>query len=60
MIDVKSRAEAIEWAARCPASEDELIEVRQVQELSDFPAEVRDIAAPMVDMQVEAGQRKAP
>ena len=36
MIDVKSRAEAIEWAKRCPASEHEVIEVRQVQEASDF------------------------
>jgi len=36
MIQVKSRDEAIEWASRCPASDDALIEVRQVQELSDF------------------------
>jgi hypothetical protein len=39
MIQVKSRQEAIEWAKRCPASENETIEIRQVQELSDFPAE---------------------
>src|SRR5262249_4839738 len=32
MIQVKSRAEAIEWASRCPAVEDCVIEVRQVQE----------------------------
>ena len=41
MIDVKSREEAIEWASRCPASENEVIEVRQVQEMSDFPEDVR-------------------
>src|SRR5262245_23713034 len=29
MIQVKSRAEAIEWASRCPGSEKEMIEVRQ-------------------------------
>ncbi|HTF14279.1 MAG TPA: YciI family protein, partial [Burkholderiales bacterium] len=40
MIQVKSRAEAIEWAKRCPASENETIEVRQVQEMSDFPPEI--------------------
>ncbi len=34
LIQVKSKAEAIEWASRCPASENEIIEVRQVQ---DFP-----------------------
>jgi hypothetical protein len=32
MIQVKSREEAIEWASRCPASENEVIEVRQVEE----------------------------
>jgi hypothetical protein len=31
MIDVKSKEEAIEWAKRCPGSENEVIEVRQVQ-----------------------------
>ena len=51
MIDVKSRAEAIAWATRCPASPHEVIEVRQVQELSDFPPDVRQAAAGLPDMQ---------
>jgi hypothetical protein len=38
MIQVKSKAEAIEWASRCPASDNEVIEIRQVQEMSDFPS----------------------
>jgi hypothetical protein len=42
MIQVKSREEAIAWASRCPAGENEVIEVRQVQEWSDFPADVKD------------------
>ena len=42
MIQVKSREEAVEWAKRCPGSENEMIEVRQVQEMSDFPEDVRD------------------
>src|SRR5204863_4947780 len=29
MIQVRSRQEAIEWASRCPASEHEIIEIRQ-------------------------------
>ena len=41
MIQVKSREEAIEWASRCPGSDNEVIEVRQVHEFSDFPAEVQ-------------------
>jgi hypothetical protein len=44
MIQVKSKEEAIEWASRCPASDNETIEVRQVQEFSDFPADVREAA----------------
>ena len=39
MIQVKSKAEAIEWASRCPAQDGDVIELRQVQEMSDFPAD---------------------
>jgi hypothetical protein len=45
MIQVKSKAEAIEWASRCPAGENEVIEVRQVHEMSEFPPEVQEAAA---------------
>jgi|SRR5881394_2620058 len=45
MIDVKSRDEAIAWARRCPASDNEIIEIRQVQEMADFPADVQKAAA---------------
>jgi len=41
MIQVKSKEEAVEWAKRCPASDNEVIEVRQVQEFEDFPADVQ-------------------
>jgi hypothetical protein len=44
MIQVRSKAEAVAWASRCPASDNEVIEVRQVQEMSDFPAEVQKAA----------------
>jgi len=45
MIDVKSREEAIAWAKRCPASNNEIIEIRQVQEMADFSPEVQEAAA---------------
>ena len=45
MIQVRSKEEAIEWAKRCPASPNETIEIRQVQELSDFPADIQAEAA---------------
>jgi hypothetical protein len=57
MIQVKSKEEAIEWASRCPASNNEVIEVRQVQELSDFPADVQQAAAKLPEMQPSSRQR---
>jgi hypothetical protein len=51
MIDVKSKQEAIEWASRCPAGDNEVIEVRQVQEMSDFPADVQEAARGFEEMQ---------
>jgi hypothetical protein len=56
MIQVKSKEEAIEWASRCPASDNEVIEVRQVQEMSDFPPDVQKAAAKYPEMQ--SGPRK--
>jgi hypothetical protein len=50
MIQVKSKEEAIEWASRCPASDNETIEVRQVQEFGDFPADVQEAAAGFSDL----------
>jgi hypothetical protein len=44
MIQVKSKEEAVEWASRCPASDNEVIELRQVQEMSDFPPEIQQAA----------------
>ncbi len=44
MIQVKSKEEAIEWAKRAPMSPNEIIEVRQVQEFSDFPPDVQKAA----------------
>lgn len=41
MIQVRSRDEAIQWATRCPAGENEMIEVRQVFEMSEFPPDVQ-------------------
>jgi hypothetical protein len=56
MIQVKSREEAIEWAKRCPAGDNEVIEVRQVQEFSEFPAEVQEAAAGFAEMQAKPGR----
>jgi hypothetical protein len=59
MIDVRSREEAIEWAKRCPATENETIEIRQVQEMSDFPADVQAAASGFEEMQKSSSRRGA-
>ena len=41
MIQGKSQAEAIEWAKRAPMPDGDVIEVRRVQEMSDFTPEIR-------------------
>ncbi|WP_223621777.1 YciI family protein [Lysobacter sp. ESA13C] len=51
MIDVASREEAIAWATRCPGSDNETIEVRQVQEMEDFPEDVQQAAAGFEQLQ---------
>jgi len=54
MIQVNSKEEAIEWAKRCPARDGDAIEVRQVFEVSDFPADVQRAADnPTVRAQVD-------
>ena len=58
MIQVKSKEEAIEWASRCPASDNEVIEVRQVQEFADFPADVKEAAAGFPELKAQAEQRR--
>lgn len=37
MIQVKSKEEAVDWARRVPAAEGDVIELRQIFEMSDFP-----------------------
>ena len=58
MIQVNSKEEAIEWASRCPAAEGEVIEIRQVQEFSDFPAEVQQAARGLPDLQAHSEEHR--
>jgi hypothetical protein len=36
LIQARSKDEAVQWASRCPAAEGDVIEIRQVAELSEF------------------------
>ncbi|HEY4328649.1 MAG TPA: YciI family protein [Phycisphaerae bacterium] len=58
MIQAKSKEEAVEWARRCPAGEGDVIEVRQVFEMSEFPADVQKAGeSAVVKQAVEKHQR---
>lgn len=57
MIQVRSKEEAIEWAKRAPMGDNEIIEVRQVQEMEEFPPDVQKAAAGFADMQQQPGKR---
>jgi hypothetical protein len=59
MIQVRSREEAIEWAKRCPAGPNETIEIRQVQELADFPSDVQKELDGFTEMQPHLTHGKA-
>jgi hypothetical protein len=53
MLDVRSREEAIEWAKRCPAGPNEIIEIRQVQEMSDFAEDTQKVVANYPEVQAK-------
>lgn len=54
MINVKSKQEAVEWARRVPAEDGDVIEIRQVFEMEDFPPDVQKAADnPTVRSEIE-------
>jgi hypothetical protein len=60
MIQVKSKEEAVEWASRCPASDNEVIEIRQVMDFSDFPPDVKEAAAGFSELLGQSGTSARP
>jgi len=58
MIRVGSKREAIDWAKRCPAADNEVIEIRQVQEMEDFSADVQQAAAGFDEMRGKGKRRR--
>ena len=44
ILQVKSREEAIEWAKRVPSADARKIELRQIFDMTDFPADVQKAA----------------
>lgn len=60
MIQVKSKDEALAWASRCPLGDDEMIEIRQVYEMSDFnPDAALDESAQRVQQGLDENNKLA-
>jgi len=58
IIEVKSKEEAIEWAKRCPGSENEVLEIRPMPEIADFPEDVQKaLVAGHTELEEQAAQQ---
>jgi hypothetical protein len=57
IIEVASKEEAIEWAKRAPMSDNEIIELRQVQDFADYPPDVQKAAEGFQELQAQAKGR---
>ena len=58
IIQVKSREEALEWASRIPGSDDEMVEVRRLFDITDFDAETqKEIQKKFGDAGADPGQQ---
>lgn len=58
IIQARSREEAIEWAKRAPMSNNEIIEVRQIFEMGDFPEDVQKAAEGYEDLPRSAATKR--
>lgn len=59
LIQVASKQEAIDWAKRCPMMSGETIEIRQVQEFTDFPQDVQQAASGFVELREQLSKSGA-
>ncbi len=41
MLQATSKQQVVDWMMRCPAQDGDVIEIRQVFEMSDFPEDVQ-------------------
>jgi len=54
--DAKAVAAMMKYTKRCPASDSKVIEIRQVLEFADFPADVQKAAGGYPEMQAQPGR----
>ena len=56
VIQVKSREEALQWASRIPGRDNDMVEVRRMLEISDFPVDVQEKLAKVEQRIAEAAK----
>lgn len=44
VIRAKSKEEAMAWAAKCPALDGDIVEVRQIFDMEDYPEVIQEVA----------------
>ena len=60
VINVRSKEEAVAWARRVPAADGDVVEVRQIFEMEDFPQDVQKAAEnPVVEAQLGKHTKKS-
>jgi hypothetical protein len=57
VIQVKSREEALEWASRIPGKDNDMVVVRRMLEITDFPADVQEKLAKAEQQMAEAANK---
>ena len=57
IIQVRSREEAIECARRAPMANNDMIEVRQNMEMTDFPADMQKLGEEFTELKKAAAAR---
>ena len=55
VIEVKSREEALEWASRIPGRDNEMVEVRRLFDITDFPADVQKRLGELEEQSAKGG-----
>lgn len=57
IIRANSKEEALEWASRCPAQDGDVVEVRQIFDMDDYPEEVQKVvdSSPLKETMLSEG-----
>jgi hypothetical protein len=60
VIQAKSREEALEWASRIPGTDNEMVEVRRLFDITDFPTDVQEKLEKLEQEAAEGGNKLGP